>query len=97
MKQYMVTKAYTDNYHVYCFNNGKLETDTIVALWDLSGYLSALENMGYTEGFYVPEHEKKVRCAQEALKYAEDDLAEARKHSINMSTEDAARIFRDEE
>ena len=46
MKQYFITQAYTDNYHVIRVNNGKIECDDIVAYYELEGYESALQSFG---------------------------------------------------
>ena len=45
-KQYIYKLAYTDNYHVIQVVDGKIEHSTIVAYYELDGFLSALRSMG---------------------------------------------------
>ena len=91
MKQYVITPAYTGNDHVICVNNGKVESDTIVACYELQGYTSALENMGYERAEYVPALEAKVKKAQEKLEWAKESLEAAKKRPLEISEEDAKR------
>lgn len=91
MKQYVITPAYTGNDHVICVNNGKVESDTIVAYYELQGYTNALENMGYERAEYVPALEAKVKKAQEELEWAQEALKDAFRHPLKISEEDAKR------
>ena len=89
MKQYVITPAYTGNDHVICVNNGKVESDNIVAYYELQGYTSALENMGYERAEYVPDLEAKVKKAQEELAWALEALEAAKKRPLKISEKDA--------
>jgi hypothetical protein len=91
MKQYVITPAYTGNDHVICVNNGKVESDTIVAYYELQGYTSALENMGYERAEYVPAFEADVKNAQKALDIAKEALENAKKRPLKISEEDARK------
>jgi hypothetical protein len=91
MRQYVITPAYTGNEHVICVNDGKVESDNIVAYYELQGYTSALENMGYERAEYVPALEVKVKEAQEKLEWAKKALEDAKKHPLNISKEDAKK------
>ena len=96
MKQYFITDAYTDNYHVVRVNNGKVECDDIVAYYELEGYKSALESFGYKKAEYVPALEKAVKEAEETLTYARQALERAQQNPLKISTEDAKRYFEKE-
>jgi hypothetical protein len=89
MKQYVITPAYTGNDHVICVNDGKVESDNIVAYYELQGYTSALENMGYERAEYVPAFEAEVKKAQEALEMAKEALEDAKKRPLKISRKDA--------
>lgn len=91
MKQYVITPAYTGNDRVICVNDGKVEFDEIVASYELQGYLSALEHMGYERAEYVPALEAKVKKAEEALAWAREALEDAKKCPLKISKEDAKR------
>jgi hypothetical protein len=91
MKQYFITEAYTNNYHVVRTNEGKVECDEIVAYYELEGYTSALESFGYRKAEYVPALEAKVAEAQEALEYAKEALERAKSNPLTLSEEDAKK------
>ena len=91
MKQYFITKAYSDNYHVVRVNDGEVEHDEIMAYYELEGYTSALESFGYKKAEYVPAIEAKVKKAQEALDMAKAALENAKKNPLKISREDAER------
>ena len=91
MKQYVITPAYTGNDHVICVNNGKIESDHIVAYYELQGYTSALENMGYERAEYVPALEAEVKKAQKELNMAKEALEDAKKRPLKISKEDAEK------
>ena len=93
MKQYFITQAYTDNYHIVRVNDGKVECDDIVAYYELEGYQSALESFGYKKAEYVPKYEDEVKKAQEALKNAQEALERAKKTPLQISQCDAEKYF----
>lgn len=97
MKQYFITQAYTDNYHIIRVNNGKIECDDIVAYYELEGYESALQSFGYTKAEYVPALEAEVKKAQEALEYAQKALERAKQNPLKISEQDAKKYFFKEE
>lgn len=88
-KQYIYEPAYTDNYHVIQVVDGKIENDTIVAYYELDGFLSALRSMGYKRGYYVPEYKLKMREAEEELEFAQKAYSEAAQHPVNFATGEA--------
>lgn len=97
MKQYFITTAYTDNYHVIRVNDGKIEHDEIVAYYELEGYQSALESFGYHKAEYVPALEAEVKKAQETLEYAQQALERAKQNPLKISEQDAKKYFFKEE
>lgn len=91
MKQYVIKEAYTDNYHVLQYVDSKLETDSIVSWYGLDGYVSALENMGYTKAYYVPEYKMKMYEAQEELDFATRAYNEAKSRPLVLSDEEVSK------
>lgn len=91
MKQYFVTKAYTDNYHVIRVNDGKIEHDEIVAYYELEGYTSAVESFGYRKAEYVPALEAELKKAEEAYKLAKQALENAKKNPLKISEADVKK------
>lgn len=47
MKQYTVETAYTGNYRITTYENGKRIKSGIVSWYEVDGYKIALEEMGY--------------------------------------------------
>lgn len=92
MKQYVIKEAYTDNYHVLRYANGKLESSSIVSFYRLSGYIECLENEGYKEAYYVPEYEEAVTSAQEALDHAMAMYNLAKENPLALSDEETKRF-----
>ena len=91
MKQYFITNAYTDNYHVVRMNNGKVEHDEIVAYYELQGYTSALESFGYRKAEYLPAIETELKKAEEAYNLAKQALENAKKNPLKISDADAKK------
>ena len=85
-KQYIYKLAYTDNYHVIQVVDGKIEHSTIVAYYELDGFLSALRSMGYEEGYYVPEYKLEMLKAQEELEFAQKAYNRAVQHPVNFAS-----------
>lgn len=98
MKQYFITKAYSDNYHVVRVNDGKVEHDEIVAYYELEGYTSAVESFGYRKAEYVPAIEAEVKRAEEAYKLAKEALEKAKKNPLKISEATAKeyKLIKDE-
>lgn len=92
VKQYFYNVAYADNYHVVKIIDGKIEDSTILAIYELSGYIRALKDDGYVEAAYLPAAEAKVKYLQEQLKDAMQELEETRKNPLDISEEDAMRF-----
>lgn len=90
-KQYVITEAYTDNYHVLQYVDNKFEDDNIVSYYELDGYIAALHNMGYEEAYYVPEYATKVREAQEILNLAIKAYEKAKNSPLVLSEEEAKK------
>lgn len=88
-KQYIYKLAYTDNYHVIQVVDGKIEHSTIVAYYELDGFLSALRSMGYEEGYYVPEYKLEMLKAQEELEFAQKAYNRSVQHPVNFASGEA--------
>lgn len=93
MKQYFITEAYTNNYHIVRVNNGKIECDDIVAYYEMEGYCSALESFDYKRAEYVPALEEEVKRAEEALRDAQQALERAKQNPLKISEHDAKKYF----
>lgn len=91
MKQYVIKEAYTDNYHVLQYVNGKLEKNNIVSWYELDGYVSALKNMGYIKAYYVPEYKMKMYEAQEELDFATKSYNEAKNSPLLLSDDEVSK------
>ena len=91
MKQYFITKAYLNNYHVVRVNDGVVELDEILAEYELSGYTAAIEGFGYQKAEYVPGAELALKKAQESYERAKMDLEDAKKHPLKISEKDAKK------
>lgn len=92
MKQYVVSDAYADNYHVFLYEDGLLKDHEILAYYELDGYLEAIKKFGYEKSCYVPDYERKMQEAKEAYEYALSALEEAKKHPLQLSSEEAERL-----
>ena len=92
MKQYYIKPAYTGNYHVISCVDGKL-SDRILAYYELSGYISCLEDQGYTKAYYLPEYEKKLQKAKEAYEIAMGEYEEAKANPLIVSEREAQSLM----
>ena len=91
MKQYVIKEAYTRNYHVLQYVDGRLECDNIIELHELNGYVAALKNMGYSEAYYVPEYENRMKKAQIELNRATNLCELAKAYPLILSDEEVKR------
>lgn len=87
-KQYVVKEAYTDNYCVLQYEDGKLTNYTIIAYYEVDGYLTSLQNMGYTQAYYVPEYKAKVDELRRELNHAISEYENAVKNPLIWSDYD---------
>lgn len=67
MKQYKVEDAYSDNYKITMYNDGKLEFYDIVSYYEFQGYVSCLESQGYKKAYDVEEYKRKLEDAEANL------------------------------
>lgn len=91
-RQYIIKEAYTGNYHVIQYINGKLENSDIISSYELCGYIECLENNGYKEAYYVAEYENAVASAQEALDRAVAMLNTAMENPLVLSDEETRKF-----
>lgn len=70
IKQYTVENAYTDNERVSRYIDGKLEFYEVMSYWEVEGYCSALESMGYTKAYDVEKYKKELDAAEEEYNWA---------------------------
>lgn len=89
MKQYVVMPAYSGNYHIICVEDGKIGSDTIQSYYDMTGYCEALENMGYTKAYFVPEAKKELEKAKRAYLLAQQVYDTAIETPLQISDEEA--------
>ena len=81
-KQYVITEAYKDNYKVIQYVDGVYDGGKIVAYYELDGYISALENMGYEKAYDVDEAEKEMLEAKEKYELALHCYEHAKNHAL---------------
>ena len=93
-KQYVIKEAYTDNYHVLQYIDGKLEGHNIVSYYELDGYIAALKNMGYIRAYYEREYHVKMLIAKEDYEFALADYEKAKESPLNLSDEEIERYRR---
>lgn len=87
-KQYVIKEAYTDNYHVLQYVDGKLERCNIVSYYELDGYIAALKNMGYVRAYYEREYHVKMLRAKEDYEFALADYEKAKENPLVLSDEE---------
>lgn len=84
-KQYVIKEAYTDNYHVLQYVDGKLEAHNIISYYELDGYISALKNMGYIQAYYEREYHVKMLRAKEDYEFALAYYEKAKENPLGLS------------
>lgn len=93
MKQYVIKEAYTDNYTVTRYLDGRLEGGKILSIWDLSGYLQAIENDGYIRAYVVGDYIRKLQEAEAQYNYALNEYQMALQNPLWLSEEAAETIL----
>lgn len=91
MKQYCVTPAYTDNYHVVECVDGKITDDTIVSYYELPGVTAYLESKGYKKAYYVPAAEIALAKAKRAYEDALEFYHDAQANALQITPAEAAK------
>lgn len=90
-KQYVIAEAYSGNYSILQYIDGKFECSNIVADYELSGYILALENMGYEEAYYEKECKLKIEYLEEALNKAKESYQSKQGCFLDLSADEAER------
>lgn len=90
-KQYVVSDAYSGNYRVMQYIDGKLERYSIVAVYELSGYLEALKDNGYREAYFVEQYEREMQKAMEAYRCAEAAYKRAKRKPLLLDKAETER------
>ena len=70
LKQYTVENAYPGNEKVSRYTDGELEFYEVMSYWEVEGYCSALESMGYTKAYDVEKYKKELDAAEEEYNWA---------------------------
>lgn len=91
MKQYVIIPAYSGNYHIICVEDGKITSNTIKAYYDMTGYCEALEEMGYTKAYFVPEAKKALDEAKQAYLLAQQAYDTAIAAPLQIADEEAQK------
>ena len=81
-KQYVVTEAYKDNCKVVQYVDGVYDGGKIVAYYELDGFISALESMGYEKAYDVDETEKKMLDAKQEYEWALEEYEHAKVYAL---------------
>ena len=67
VKQYTVENAYPGNERVSRYTDGKLEFYEVMSYWEVDGYCSALESMGYTKAYDIEKYKKEIKSPQDYI------------------------------
>ena len=92
MKQYVIRQAYTDNYHVFQYVDGKLEANSILSYYALDGYIQAIKNKGYTRAYFEPEYKMKMLQAQEELEFATEAYEKAKNSPLILNDDEIQKF-----
>lgn len=87
-KQYVLKKAYADNYHVLQYVDGKLKAHNIISYYNLDGYIDDLKNMGYIQAYYEREYHVKMLRAKEDYEFAFADYERAKENPLMLDDEE---------
>ena len=90
-KQYVIGNAYTGNCRILQYVNGKYETGTIIADYEICGYISALENMGYEKAYYEKEFLARIKNLEEELRMAKEWYQNVQGCFLDLSAEEAEK------
>ena len=90
-KQYIFTEAYSYNYWVLQYVDGECEKEKIVSLYELDGYLCALENMGYERAYYEKEFLARIKNLEEELRMAKEWYQNTQGRFLNLSEKEMER------
>jgi hypothetical protein len=90
-KQYVIQRAYTGNSKILRYVNGKYEDGDIITDYNLPGYVSALENMGYERAYYEKEFLARIRNLEKELKEAKEWYQNVQGCFLNLSEEEAEK------
>lgn len=82
VKQYTIEKAYEGNYRITRYENGKEITSSIVSWYEVDGYKTVLEEMGYTRAFNVKYYYDKYREAELDFLEAKRQYEYVQKHPL---------------
>ena len=93
-KQYVIKKTYNGNSRILQYVDRRYDACTIVAYYEVSGYVSALENMGYKRAYYEKEFLARIRNLEEALKDAKEMYQNVQGCFLDLSTEEAEKYER---
>ena len=92
MRQYVVSAAYTDNYHVVAVDDGRVVSDSIVAYYELDGYTRALEQLGYQKSYFLPAAQQKLTEAEELYKNAKEEYEDAKENALVIDEREAQQV-----
>lgn len=81
-KQYVITEAYTDNYKVVQYVDGIYDGGKVVPYYELDGFVSALESMGYEEAFDVDKANVEMLEAKQIYEIALQRYEHAKNHAL---------------
>lgn len=82
MKQYTIETAYAGNYRITTYENGERIKSGIVSYYEVDGYKTAIEEMGYTRAFDVNYYYNKYKEAELDFLEAKRQYEYAQKHSL---------------
>lgn len=90
-KQYVIQKAYTGNSRILQYVNGKYEGGIIIADYEIHGYVSALENMGYERAYYEKEFIARIKNLEKELREAKEWYQNVQGCFLDLSKEEAKK------
>lgn len=82
VKQYTIEKAYEGNYQITRYENGERINSGIISWYEVDGYKTALEEMGYTRAFDVNYYYDKYKEEELDFLEAKSQYEYAQKHPL---------------
>ena len=82
IKQYTVENAYPGNEKVSRYTDGELEFYEVMSYWEVDGYCSALESMGYTKAYDVEKYKKELDEVEEEYNWASKRYSMAKENPL---------------
>lgn len=90
-RQYVIKKMRYGNYHVLRYINGRLKCHNTITECNINQYISQLKNMGYTQAFYLPEYEERIKFLKQMLEKAIAEYDDIKTKSLFLLEDEILR------